>query len=451
MNSKARKIRLTVFLVIIIASAVLWWVFGSGSADLSHDISTSGFIEARDVAISLEIGGRIVDIAADEGDSVEADVPLVMLDDSLLKAQQQQAEVNLKLAQAQLATAIVSRDGAKKAWENTLDVQRNPLEMDARIIAAQGQLDIAKLTLAQANDTVTQLTYPYAYSTFTFDVPAALADIGDAQRQVTEAQKLLKAGVDSDQFQEGLNQLKEAEENLVEARQRLARGQGDSVFEEQFLPIRDFWTLKAAELQVEKAESSLANTRQALQNLLDIRNNPQEINATVDQAHTAYQTAVAAAVTAERQVEQAQASLDIIEVQLAKLTASSPISGTVAARYAEIGEIAQPGAPIMIITELAEVTLTAYVPENKIGLIKLGQAASVSVDSYPGESFIGEVTYISPRALFTPRNIQLKEEREKMVFAIKISLDNPEQKLKPGMPADALIQIDARKIDGEQI
>jgi len=445
MNSKAKKIRLTVFLVIITASAVLWWVFGSDSSDSSTDISTSGFIEARDVAISLETGGRIAYIAADEGDSIEAGVTLVKLDDSLLKAQQQQAGVNVKLAQAQLATTIISRDGAEKAWENTLDVQRNPLELEAKIIASRGQLDIAALSLSQANDTVTQLTYPYAYSTFTFDVPAALADIGDAQRQVNEAQTLLKAGPDSDQFQEGLAQLKEAEENLVEARQRLARGQGDNVFEEQFLPIRDFWTLKAAELQVEKAESSLANTRQALQNLLDIRNNPQEINAAVDQAHTAHQTAIAAVVTAERQVEQAQASLDIIEVQLEKLTASSPISGTVAARYAEIGEIAQPGAPILTVTELSEVTLTAYVPESKIGLIKLGQAVSVSIDSYPGESFIGEVTYISPRALFTPRNIQLKEEREKMVFAIKISLDNPDQKLKPGMPADALIQNDAER------
>lgn len=442
MNSKAKKIRLMVFLVIIISGAILWWVLGSDSSDLSTDISTSGFIEARDVAISLETGGRIAYIAADEGDSIKAGVTLVKLDDSLLKAQQQQAEVNVKLAQAQLATAIISRDGAKKAWENTLDVQRNPLELEAKIIAARGQLDIAGLSLSQANDTVTQLTYPYSYSTFTFDVPAALADIGDAQRQVSEAQELLKAGSDSTKFQEGLNQLKEAGKNLVEARERLARGQGDNVFEEQFLPIRDFWTLKAAELQVKKAESSLANTRQALQNLLDIRNNPQEINAAVDQAHTVHQTAIAAVATAESRVEQSQASLAIIEVQLAKLTASSPISGTVAARHAEIGEIAQPGAPILTITELAEVTLTAYVPESKIGLIKLGQAASVSIDSYPGESFAGKVTYISPRALFTPRNIQLKEEREKMVFAIKISLDNPEQKLKPGMPADALILID---------
>jgi len=151
--------------------------------------------------------------------------------------------------------------------------------------------------------------------------------------------------------------------------------------------------------------------------------------------------AEAAVAAAERQVEQAGASLEVIQVQISRLNVSSPVSGVVAARHAEVGEIAQPGVPVLTITELEEVTLTAYVPESKIGLVKLGQTALVSVDSYLGESFTGEVVYISPRAVFTPKNVQLKEEREKMVFAVKIRLANPEQKLKPGMPADAVIPV----------
>jgi HlyD family secretion protein len=111
----------------------------------------------------------------------------------------------------------------------------------------------------------------------------------------------------------------------------------------------------------------------------------------------------------------------------------------VAARYAEVGEIAKSGASILTITELDEVTLTGYVPESKIGLVKLGQKVLVSVDSYPKDSFSGKVIYISPEAQFTPANVQLKEEREKTVFAVKIRLDNPDQKLKPGMSADARI------------
>jgi HlyD family secretion protein len=156
---------------------------------------------------------------------------------------------------------------------------------------------------------------------------------------------------------------------------------------------------------------------------------------------TAYQVATATLKAATRRVEQAQASLQVIRVQLEKLTASSPVAGVVAARNAEVGEIAKPGASILTVTDLNEVTLTAYIPEGKIGLVKLGQKALVSVDSYPDDSFTGEVIFISPRALFTPGNIQLKEEREKTVFAIKIRLDNREQKLKPGMSADARIMI----------
>jgi len=440
---KKRSKLTAIFLILIIGAVVVLGFVGCASSDSYRDIFTSGFIEARDVAISLETGGRIVAIAADEGDSIEAGVPLVKLDDSLLQAQKQQAEANVKLAQAYLEQATVARDGAEKVWENALDVQRNPLELEARIIAARGQLDIAELNLAQATDNYKKITYPYAYSTFAFDVPSAIADIGEAHRQVIEARELLEPGADFEQYQKGLNQLREAEKNLVEAKERLARGQGEDVFKEQFLPIKDFWTLRAAQLQVESAVSALDSTNETLQNLLDIKNNPQEINAAVDKAYNAYQTAIATVKAVERQVEQAKASLEVIKVQLDKLTSSSPISGVVAARHAEVGEMAKPGAPILTITELEEVTLTAYVPESKIGLIKLGQEALVTVDSYPDESFSGKVVYISPRALFTPKNIQLKEEREKMVFAVKIRLDNPEQKLKPGMPADVRILTNA--------
>lgn len=101
----------------------------------------------------------------------------------------------------------------------------------------------------------------------------------------------------------------------------------------------------------------------------------------------------------------------------------------------------QPGFSIITLSELDPVTLTVYIPENKIGLVKLGQAASVTIDSYPGQSFTGKVTFISPQAEFTPKNVQTVEERAKTVFATKISLSNPEQKLKPGMPADATIAV----------
>ena len=407
---KRKKIRLAiVFVVLITIGGGLWSSLGSASSDSSSNILTSGFIEARDVAIALEAGGRIADITAREGDQIVAGVPLVKLDDSLLAAQEKQARANVKLIQAYLQQAIISRDGAKKGWVNALDVQRNPLELEARIIAAQGELETAELDLIRVKEIENEWK------------------VAAAEIQRNTAEKIL----------ENLRHFKVSfpvsfyvmNKEIYPAEGELDMAKLNLNYQEE---LEKYWSVPAAELRCDNAQN-------ALESLLAIKNNPQEINTAVDKSYTTYQTAVAAVEAAERQVEQAEASLEVIKVQIAKLTSVSPISGAVAAQHIEVGEIAQPGVPILTITGLEEVTLTAYVPESKIGLIKLGQEALVSVDSYPEESFSGKVAYISPRALFTPRNIQLKEEREKMVFAVKIKLANPEQKLKPGMPADARI------------
>ncbi len=385
-----RRIIVLITVLVIVGSGLAWLVtanpyilerFGRATSPLTSSIFTSGFIEATDVAITHGVSGRIVFIGVAEGDGVQAGVPLVKLDDSLLRAQQRKAEVTVRLAQTGVEQAILSReqaivsqeqtiasrDGAKKMWEDATDIQQNPQELEARIIAAQGELELIELALERA-------------------------------------------------------------------------GRESSTWGK--------WDERSFEIRRDYAEK-------ALQNLLDIKQNPQEINAAMDKTFTAYQTAgkaVAVAMKAveiaektveatRRQVEQAEASLEIIKVRITQLTLSSPISGVVADRYAEIGEVAQPGVPILTITELEEVTLTAYVPESQIGLVTLGQTALISVDSYPNETFSGRVVRISTRALFTPKNIQLQEDREKMVFGVDIRLTNPLSKLKPGMPADAEILI----------
>ena len=407
---KRKKIRLlVVLLVIAVVGSGLWWAFGSSSAERDGTILTSGFIEATDVTISAETGGRIVEIAADEGDPVTAGAILVRLDDSLLLAQKRQAEANSNLARAYLEQAVIVQDGAKKAWQNALEVQRNPLELEARIIAAQGELETAELNLLREKEIESDLRVPSAEVRY------------DTAEKILENLEILKS-LDWFSIYTMRKEIYPAEGELEMAELSLAYQKA----------LEELWSVPTAELRVVTAQK-------ALENLLAIRDNPQELNAAVDSAYTAYQASTVAVDAAELQVEQAEASLDVINVQLDRLTMISPGSGVVASRHAEVGEIAQPGLPVLSIIELDEVTLTAYVPERKIGLVKLGQEAQISVDSYPDESFPGTITYISPNALFTPKNIQLKDEREKMVFAVKISLANPEQKLKPGMPADARI------------
>ncbi len=409
---KRFKLAVTVVVVLAVIIAGIWWLVGRPAASKTQEILTSGFIEARNVGVGFEGSGRIVEITAAEGDRVEAGKTLVKLDDALLQAQKQQAEANVRLAQAYLDQAKVSQQGSKKAWDDALDVQRNPLELNGRITAAQSALQMAELDLKRITDLQNEL------------------ELATAQNRLDTAQKVLDnlksyRGTGLVSYYESARLILPAEGELNSATLNL----------NYLKQMETSWTLPSALLRRDSAKN-------VLDNLMAIKANPQTINTAVDQAETAYQLATAAVKAVSLQVEQAQASLKVIEVQLAKLTSTSPVTGVVSARNAEVGEIAKPGVPILTITALDEVTLTAYVPESKIGLVKLGQKAVVLVDSYPADSFSGKVTFISPQAQFTPRDVQLKEEREKTVFAVKIKLANPDQKLKPGMPADATIVTD---------
>ncbi|MFH1087330.1 MAG: efflux RND transporter periplasmic adaptor subunit [Chloroflexota bacterium] len=392
--------------------------------ELSTDIVGSGFVEASGVGIAVEAPGRIVEISVNEGDRVEAGRVLVRLDDSLLKARERQAMMAVGLSRASLNQAAVLRDGARKVWEGAVDVQKNPLELEARIIAARASLDAAKIDTEVADYGLRQLIYPDYRSMIFTDLPGVRVFLDEADFYLGKAQEFMTAG-----------DATRAQAQIELAKEKLATAEEKSVGRRAYIPLE----ARIKELELEKGKAAVDSAGKALQNLLDIKKNPQEINARVDQAHAGYQGATAAVEVAQRQVEQTEASLEVIRVQLDQLSVASPLSGVVADRFAEVGEVVQPGVPVLRIMRLDEVTLTTYVAESRIGLVKLGQEAIVTVDSYPGESFSGRVVFISPQALFTPKNIQLREEREKMVFPVKVRLANPQQKLKPGMPADARI------------
>ena len=115
---------------------------------------------------------------------------------------------------------------------------------------------------------------------------------------------------------------------------------------------------------------------------------------------------------------------------------TSPIDGVVLERLVEPSEFAAPGSTVMVIASLDMLTLTIYVPENLYGQFFLGQTYPVTVDSFPGQTFNGTVSFISNQAEFTPRNVQTTDSRQTTVYAIKLDLDPSGGMLKPGMPAD---------------
>jgi HlyD family secretion protein len=130
----------------------------------------------------------------------------------------------------------------------------------------------------------------------------------------------------------------------------------------------------------------------------------------------------------------ARAALDLVRTQAANATITSPLSGVVLACNFNEGETIFPGTSIFTISDLKTVWLKIYVPEKDLGRVSIGAQADVSVDTYPGKMF-----WIASKAEFTPRNIQTKDDRAQLVFAVKITLKNEDEQLLPGMPADAKI------------
>ncbi|MGE5309125.1 MAG: HlyD family secretion protein [Deltaproteobacteria bacterium] len=143
---------------------------------------------------------------------------------------------------------------------------------------------------------------------------------------------------------------------------------------------------------------------------------------------------------AKANLDNLKAQLDLAQTRLGFAQLVSPIDGFITVRSAEAGEVLAAGSPVFTAVDLNDIWLTAYVKETDLGRVKLGQTAFVSVDSYPGKRYRGSVTFISSQAEFTPKQIQTPEERVKLVYRVKIQLSNPDLELKPGMPAEGVIE-----------
>jgi len=143
---------------------------------------------------------------------------------------------------------------------------------------------------------------------------------------------------------------------------------------------------------------------------------------------------------ARAQVAQAEAALALSRSRLEKARLLSPLDGVVLTKHAEPGEVLPAGAPVVTASDLSRVWVRAFVEETDLGRVRLGQRAQVSTDTYPGRRYEGRVSFIASEAEFTPKSVQTKRERVKLVYRIKVDLPNPDGTLKPGMPADVEIR-----------
>jgi HlyD family secretion protein len=145
--------------------------------------------------------------------------------------------------------------------------------------------------------------------------------------------------------------------------------------------------------------------------------------------------------TAEANIENAQETLHLAKIMLGYTVLRAPFAGVILVRQTELGEVMQPGTPVVTLADLDHIWLRAYVAETDLGKIRWNQPAAVTTDTYPGKTYPGRISFISSSAEFTPKSVETHEERVTLVYRIKIDIANANHELKPGMPADAQIHL----------
>ena len=148
---------------------------------------------------------------------------------------------------------------------------------------------------------------------------------------------------------------------------------------------------------------------------------------------------------ARANLNEASANLGLSQVNLGYTILRAPSTGVITLRQAELGEVVAPGSPVATLADLDHIWLRAYIAETDLGSIHWGQEATVTTDTYPGKLYHGHISFISSNAEFTPKSVQTYKERVTLVYRIKIDIDNPNHELKPGMPADAHIDLAAAR------
>ena len=402
-------------------SFVIWglslviFLAGCGNAQTDGPIVASGFIEGEEVAVAPETSGRIAEMRVDRGDAVQGGDVLVQLDGALLQSKRLEAEAGVASGRANLARVLAGarveeitaaraaltqaeaeRDGAAQAVINAREAISNPLSLDAQISAARTQVSLAEqnVEMAEANLAETELEH-HVYAKQGGDTERAW----DLQLQAAQA-ALAQAQAELEGAQQVLN-----------ARWAIRAN-----------PLTLKAGLHSAEMRYSVAEARVAAARAALGEL--------EAGPTGEEI-----------AMAEAQMHQAEAAVRLVDAQIAQLTLVAPMDGVVTSRSGHAGETATAGAPLLTIANLDQVTLVIYIPETRIGQVQVGQEVEVRVDSFPERVFVGQVASIAGEAEFTPRNVQTQEERVNLVFAVKVHIPNPDYALKPGMPADATIQL----------
>ncbi len=471
-----------IVVVLLVLGTIGYFAIRSLNKPDNGQLAASGTIESVAVNISPEVAGKVTEVLVEEGQSVKAGDALLRLDDSLLTAQRAVAAAQLDAATAGVGTAQNGLATSESQFQITLDaalVQAKSTRLEdwfsdpklfeqpgwyytriEQIQAAQTQVDLATKAVQDAQAKLAAVTESLAQSDFLLAekrvLDARLAyqiakKVNDrAQNSATrDVPKGLynrtHCGTNRGYFVESARLTNilypcTGDPQLGDAGRALYNDARDELEDAQ-KAYELILTSDTADVVLQaRADVSVAQERyySALDFLRGLQTGDQSSSVTVAQGTV--DQAQSAVEQAQKAVMQAQANLDLVDVQLAKLIVYAPMDGVILTRNVEPGEFVQPGAVVLALADLDNLTITVYVPEDRYGQISIGQQAEVTVDSYHGEIFTAEVIHIADQFEFTPRNVQTVEGRSSTVYAVKLKITDSQGKLKIGMPADVVFK-----------
>lgn len=369
-------------------------------------IEISGTIETVETEASFQIPGKIRSLHIDEGDNVTVGQVIAELDETDLQKQKQAAEHAYQAAQSQIPN-LQSRIELSQAQSAAKVAQSQGALAEARARLADLRSGSRPQEIAQARDEVAVVAR---------EVDAARDNLRLLEREARRAERLYRAdAMPGEQRDRAVNNRDVAVARFRQANQRLAQAR------ERLSLVREgprSGDIQVAEDRVTQAEGALQLARSGA-----LETQSLEVQRR----------------TFTEQMRQSAANLAYTDAQLQHTRLLSPVTGLVLVKAKEQGEVVSAGTSVLTLGDLEHVYLRAYIGETDLGKVKLGQSVEVATDSYADRTYRGRIYYISSQAEFTPKNLQTKDDRVKLVYRIKVALDNPNQELKTGMIADGVI------------
>jgi HlyD family secretion protein len=380
---------------ILLAGGIILYLFWFQNRDKEgSSIPVSGNIEVTTVDVAFKIPGKIENLLVDEGDHVQQRQLIASLEHRDLLAQKSKAEATLEATRSNIPTLL-----------KNIELQDQATRQE--ISQAEAAAEAARARLQQ-----------------------------------------LLAGSRPQEIQQAKALLEQAEADLLKRKADVDRAQ--KLYRSNFISAQDWDTAKNA------YEVAVANHKKAQENYDLVAEGPRQeeieaARAQWEQAKAGLKLARSRRIqlavlnqelaTAGARVKEAVSAVEVINTQIEYSRLHAPISGVVLVKNVESGEFIVPGGAVITLGDVQKPWLKAYINESDLGKVKLGQRVSVTTDSYPGKVYPGHITFISSEAEFTPKNVQTAKERVKLVYRIKVGLDNPRNELKPGMPADGKIHL----------